>query len=328
VLSRFGYVKTEAQEGVMVGVGHYATAKVITPSFEDMLLLYLSDPAIKGGIDELAESCVGHGGFVTAKAANKLTAEQITSDVNDWLEQINLDEINQIEARELWATGNTITEVIDPNQKWYSYKKRKWNDPSRLTSFKHLPIATFDKLKYVDKIGNIEYYNQRIGAVTQKLHTTKVLHWKWNPLDTRKEHGVGRGLIEVLLRAGRGYTWKDSSGVLHQEFRPSIAETMEEIEDSLRKVLRRYPPRHLIQLAGFDDKSAKSFATKYQNLRVEEDVIVQTKTKAKQSVEVSAIKIDPRSKLDPFVNYFMNLRMLALETPSQKLFLEAGFTEA
>jgi len=57
-----------------------------------MLLYYLSDPAVKGGIDELAESCVGHGGFITAKKVGAMSAESIITDVENWFETINVDE--------------------------------------------------------------------------------------------------------------------------------------------------------------------------------------------------------------------------------------------
>jgi len=298
----FGNKQKESQHGVVVGFG-YTVGKYIEPTFKRMIQYYLCDPNVKGAIDELAETSVGHGFHLTGKN------EQALKIAKDWCEQIDLDNINQNIARELWATGNAFLEKVDPNN---------------LVNVVHLPVSSITKIK-ADVYGNIQAYIQELGGHQKKLSPNRIIHFAWNRIDGSL---IGRGLLEPLLRKGLGYTWKKADGTLQTDYRPSYQEIMEEIEDSMRKVLRRYVPRFVYKFSGFTDDEVNTHARKIKSLRPEDDVIIGVPNKERQDIKVDRLTTDPRSRLDPFIEFFHNARYTALETPTLKLFLEAGFTEA
>jgi len=61
-------------------------------------------------------------------------------------------------------------------------------------------------------------------------------------------------------------------------------------------------------------------------MRPEDDMVVGVRKN--EDMKVVRVGTDPRSRLHPYVEYMHNAMLTALETPSVKLFLEAGFTEA
>lgn len=297
----------ERQTGIIVPLSSsLGYGERISPSFKDMIDYYKTDPNVKGAIDELAETCVGHGFHLTCAEG----FEDALEVAEEWCEEINLDGLNQVIARELWATGNCILEKVDP-------------EPRPLVDIVHLPISSFKHIK-IKQDGTIISYEQRIGGKSNTIPAKRVIHLAWNPIDGK----IGVGLLQPLLERGMGYTWKDASGTTHTEYRPSYREIMEEIEDSMRKVLRRYVPRFVYKFYGFTDDQVSSHASKIKSLRPEDDFIAGIPNKERQELKIDRLTTDPRSRLDPFIEFFHNARYTALETPTLKLFLEAGFTEA
>lgn len=300
-------VKKEVQQGIVTGFGVRYGSKIITPSFANMIDFYLSDPMCKGGIDELSETSVGHGGYFSAK--NK----DVLAYADDYAEEIDLDGLHQTWARELWATGNAITEKVDPDN---------------IRNLVRLPISSFTHIK-ADKFGKITELKQKIDNDEKTWNSgelNRLIHFAWNPIDASL---TGRGLLEPLLRQGLGYTWTGADNVEHDEKRPTFASIIEETEDSMRKVLIRYTPKFVYVFKGFGDDEINAATNKLKVLRPDDDVALNTTGQmGRQDITVTRLATDPRSRLDPFVEYFFNQKVMALETPSVKLFLEAGFTEA
>lgn len=273
-----------------------------------MIDLYLTDPHVHAAIDEHAESCVGYGFELTGK--DNVALEY----AKDWCEINDQDGMNQVLTRELFATGNCILEMIDP--------------PPELKKLRHLPIFSFTKIK-ANAQGNAISYTQKIDSLKATFENgtlNRLIHMQWNPIDNPL---IGRGLLEPLLRDGIGYTWKDTSGTIHTENRPSYREIIEENEDSARLILQRYVPRHVYTFVGVSEDEVTAWAKKIRNLRPSDDIILGLTGKPKsETFEVTRVETDPRSRLHPFFHYFNNAWMTALETPTLRLFLEAGFTEA
>ena len=298
----------EGQQGIVAGYGYQYGSK-LSPSFAEMMNLYRSFPLVKGAIDELAETSVGHGGYFTCKDPEVLRV------ANEFAEEIELDELNQTMARELWATGNTVLEKL-------------FDADGHIIGYVRLPISSFTNIKS-DVYGNIVEVTQTLNGkrhVWREKDLEKLVWLKWNAIDADL---VGVGLLEPLLREGVGYTWTDAEDKVHTEKRPPYASIIEETEDAMRKVLHRYTPRFLYAFHGVSDKRAKAYANQIKVLRPDDDIILSLPEPADRAkVEVERLSTDPRSRLDPFVEYFYNQMITALETPSLKLFLEAGFTEA
>jgi len=276
--------------------------KKITPSFGDMIDYYLSEPHVKSGIDELGESSVGSGFFLTGDNEDALEIAK------GWAHDINLDGMNLIIAREHWATGNVILENVEPNN---------------LQRIVHLPIDSFEKAIADDK-GIISHWLQSVQGKKTKLPIGRLTHMKWNPIGVGV---VGRGLLEPLLRTGMGYEWQDQNGEWQKDYRPPYRQIIEEIEDAMRKILRRYVPRFAFVFRGVDDETVKGHAKVIGGVRPEDDLTFGLPS-AKQELLITRMSTDPRSRLHPYFEYFYNALITGLETPSIRLFLEAGFTEA
>jgi len=284
----------ERQKGVILRLP-YGRPLGIKTNFETQIKYYLSDPHVKGAIDTLAETAVGHGFYIKAED------DDAKACVEEFCEEVDLDGINQNIARELWATGNAILEKVDPDD---------------IQELVHLPISTFHKI-YADPKGKELIYEQKLGTTINRLDPARLIHYRYNRIDASI---TGHGLIEPLINQGVGY----SSG----KRRPAYLQIKEEIEDSMRKVLRRYVPRHAYILKGFKDADVKKHAKTIRDLEPEDDLIIGSPSLAKQDIAITRIATDPRSRLDPFIEYFYDGTITALETPTIKLFLERGFTEA
>lgn len=295
----------EAQQGVVMGAGYQRFGKIIDPAFDLQMDYYLNDPHVRGHIDDLGESSVGHGFFLTAKN------EDIVRRAEDWCETIDLDTKLQVMSKELWITGNSILEMVDP-------------PPSELSKLVHLPISSFKRF-LANEQGVVDSLTQRIEGVEKTLLYSKLVHFCWNRIDASI---WGRGLLYSLVRKGVGYKWKDSAGTWHKDYRPSYMEIKEETEDAMRKVIIKNVPRFVYTFKGLADAKVKMHGQTIRGLRPDDDLIVGLPQQEKTSLEVTRVQIDPRSRLHPYFEHFLNGVYTGLETPSPKLFLEAGFTEA
>jgi len=295
----------ERQEGVVIGAGYTRFGRLVRPAFDTMIEYYLRDPHVRGHIDDLAESSVGHGFHLESK--NK----DVLEFAKDWSRIIDLDTKHQNMARELWACGNVILEMVDP-------------PPRTLQKFIHLPISSVKQF-FTDEYGHVSAIYQQIESNHAVLRYSKLIHLAWNCIDGSL---IGRGLLHSLISSGVGYTWKDSNNVLHKDYRPPYLSVKEEIEDASRKVLIRNVPRHVYAFYGFKDPQVRAHGNTIRGLRPEDDMVVGLPNVKSHKLEVTRVQVDPRSRLHPFFEHFLNGVYTGLETPSPKLFLEAGFTEA
>ena len=300
--------KQETQKGVVVGSTH-EWGKRITPTFIDMIKYMTSNPYVAAGIDELSEASVGSGFYTTAKK------NQVKKTVDDWFEDVDLDSMNRNNASDLWACGNCILEQIDK--------------PPNLNDLIHLPIGSFYKI-YSTKYGKITKYEQDIeGTRTtfEGANVDKLILIKWKCIGTKP---TGVGLLESLLNKGVGYTVKDQSGKEKTVYRPSFREISEEIEDAMRNIVVGYVPLHVFTFYGMQDEWVKGTGNEIKALVAGDKLIIglpQGK-QDKNKLEMQTLETDPRSRLHPFAQYFHNAIITGLETPSVRLFIEAGFTEA
>lgn len=299
----------ETQHGIVVGTTFKAGRRKV-PRFKDMIDYKFSNPYIAAGIDELSEASVGSGFYNTVNDKYP----KVLKFADDWFEEIDLDGMNLDISSDVWACGNSILEQIDPKD---------------LQTIIHLPIGSFDRV-YATKFGKITKLQQNIEGTRQifeKDNLEKLILLSWKKTGTNP---LGHGLLESLLNQGVGYTYKTSENKFKTVYRPCFREIMEEIEDAMRKIIIRYVPRFVYIFTGMDTNWVRTAATEIKSVMVGDDLIIALPSGdiKKNDLRIERLETDPRSRLHPYTEYFHNGIITGLETPSIRLFIEAGFTEA
>lgn len=295
----------------VVGGGFHRRTKRIKPSFEEMIGRYLAEGRIKTAIDEIAGSTTGMGSYTTCSAG----FDEAKAAVDDFCEEIDLDTLSFIMSKDLWACGNTVFKYV--------------YDKGKLVDILRVPISTIKGLKADLRTGRILEIEQRIRTEPPYIIKGKELEdvrcWVWNPIDSGV---IGRGLMEPYCRDGYGYEWKDSGGKWHTSYRPSLAKINEEIEDYMRVAIIRFAPKLMMKLAGFTDEQAENITDDMKDLSWTDDLVVWYGDKESQDLIADTIHTDPRSRMHPHIQHFIDKELIAMETPSVKLLSETGFTEA
>ena len=308
-------MKDASQQGIAVGI-QYTHGKVIKPTFKLMMDYVMKDPHVGAGIDDIAQSSVGLG-FTFSGSDAPHTQDGIDK-LEDFCEENNMDGLNLGIAQDLWATGNAIMEQLEPRQ---------------LEFIKRLPIDSAQRIM-TDEQGNIIALKQyidgkqkwwRLNPHRREIDIKKLYHMAWNTVDARP---IGRGLLHKLVSSGVGYTWTDKNKAIHTEYRPSFMEIKEENDDVMRKIVHRHVSRHVYDFQGSTDEQASQRAQEIDDLRPEDDLVVSSPKIDQQKLVITKVQADTRSRLDAFVQYYWDALLMGLETPTPKLFLEAGFTEA
>lgn len=255
----------------------------------------LKDPMIRAAVDWLAEAAVGMGFYTTAETTAAKEA------VDRFCEDVDLDGLNLIIAREAIATGNSFLEKVEPNA---------------LETLTLLPLSSFKRIAR-DVYGNLKYYEQRWGGETEKLEPERVIHFRWNPVDVA---GFGTGLLSPLVESREYVTKTDTETKTHTV--PPFVRIKAQMEDDMRRILHRYLPRSVYVFEGASDAFVGNVTEAIKNIEPEQDFVVN------QSLEVREVAVDPRARFEGYTTYLENQMIAGLQTPIIKLFTTPGFTEA
>jgi len=263
-------------------------------SFEDMLALYHKDYAVKAVIDFWADQVVGMG-FYTTVNKEYPQAEKVKMLIDDFCEEVNLDNLLQVTAREAIGCGNSFWEKIEPEN---------------LQSVKLIPLISIDKIN-ADKFGKIYNYMQNATYGGTPLEPERVIHFKWNPVAGDL---FGTGLIRCLLET----LTTDS------EDRPALSQMKAKVERLMVEILERYSePDTLWTFEGMSEASLK-LARKEVKTRPR----VRASFVYNKPADVKAVTLDPRARFEYYIDHIVNQYYLGLQSPLPKLFTTPGFTEA
>ncbi len=263
--------------------------------FEECIEAYLKDPSCKAFVDFLADQVVGMGFYTTVNEVYP-HAEEAKRLVDGLCEQVNLDGLLQIGAREIIATGNSFWEKVEP---------------SRLMDLRILPLTSISRIKR-DVHGNIQGYVQSATYGGKTLTPERIIHFKWNPVNGESfGTGVLRPLLEKLTISGG-------------ENRMSFLEMKARIERMLPEIFEKYAgPDELWVFEGVSDEQL----TEYQR-------VIRSKPKAgarfvyNRPADIKTVQIDPRTQFQTYLEHIINQVYLGGQTPLPKLFTTPGFTEA
>jgi len=286
------------KNGVLMPAWRQAYGETRVVSFSDVITAYTRDPSCKAFVDFLADQAVGMGFYTTANKeyAEAKQAKQIVDEFN---ESVNLDELLQIAAREIVASGNSFWLKIEPEH---------------LENLKILPLTGFDDPKAVvrDRYGEVTGYNYAYGDVKKNFPPEKIVHFKWSPVDFS---AFGTGALQVLL------TELSFNG----DKRMSFLEMKARVEKVMPEIFEKYAgPDELWVFAGASDEKL----AEYQRL-------IKSKPKAgarfvynKAEADIKTVAVDPRARYEAYVDHILNQVYLGGQTPIPKLLTTPGFTEA
>lgn len=176
------YGRLQKNQGVLLPAWRQTYGETRIVSFSDVITAYTRDPSCKAFVDFLADQAVGLG-FYTTVNKEYAQAEQAKQIVDEFNEAINIDELLQIGAREIVASGNSFWLTIEPEH---------------LETLKILPLTGFDNPRAImrNQYGDVTGYNYSYGDVKTSFPPEKIIHFKWNPTNFS---AFGTGVLQVLL---------------------------------------------------------------------------------------------------------------------------------
>ena len=142
--------------------------------FSHMLAIYISDPTARAAVDYLADQVVGPGFYTTAELPE---AKEL---VDEFCEQVGLDELLQVAAREIIAFGNSFWLKVVPGE---------------LRDLKPIPITNVRRIHRAPD-GTVLSYELASGGRVVKLGPDEVIHFRWNAVNNE---AFGSGLLRVLV---------------------------------------------------------------------------------------------------------------------------------
>jgi len=266
------------------------TGEVPSVSLENLVQVYLCDPAARAAVDFLADQAVGAGFYTTAELPE---AKALVDSFN---ESVNLDDMLTQTAKEIVAFGNCFWEKIEPEN---------------LERVQILPVTSIDRI-IRDIYGNVLTYKQSFRYGNGMLSRSRIVHFRWNAVDGE---AFGTGILRTLA---------ESLNTATNETRPSFTTMKAGMEKSMTDIMRKYAgPTEVWKFPGLSDDRVSEYASMLKSMpREGARFVVNT------PAEVEVVSVDPRSRFDAYVEHVWNQYALGLQTPLPKLFVTPGFTEA
>ena len=252
---------------------------------------YLTDPTVKAVVDNLVAQVVGSGFYVTVEPPEAKDA------LDDFNEEAAVDEWLQQVCREILYAGNSFT-----------VKPESWRNPTELINLM-LPLSSVKRIRRSES-GEVLEVIQILNGEEIRYKPDEIIHFCWNPVD-RKAFGVG--LLSPLLT-----TRLDSTG----ETVPPLLQIKAQIENDMRKVLNKYPPRFLIRFNVSDDKFENQIKPVLQSLKPGQDFA------SNAEIDVKEMTVSSQMKTEHMLEWLLNQIYLAFGTPLPRLLTTTGFTEA
>lgn len=276
-------------KGVFVPASKLTLGEAPAVTFTKLRDYYLKDPAVMAAVDYIAEMAVGSGFYTTAKT---VSAKQV---IDDFCEEVGMDQLLMVVAKELVWAGNSVVEKITPN---------------RIRGLKVLPLTTFTKVKR-DVYGRVQAYVQSVQGNTIEFNPKEVIHFKINVVNGS---AWGTGILHSLA---------ESYVLDERNVRKPLLDVKAQIETDLPKIIHRYgSPKVIWIFDGASDDATQEYAKAIQNAPVDVDFVTNKK------VETQSLGVDPRMRFAEAITYVENQVIAGLQSPIIKLYTTPGFTEA
>ena len=261
-----------------------------------LLDIYTKDPTARTAVDYLADQVVGAGFYTTADD------EEAKRVVDDFCERVGLDEMLQVTAREVVATGNSFWLKVTADF---------------LEELKPIPPTNVLRI-YRSVDGRLERYELASDGGRVKLPAREIVHFRWNPVNNE---AFGSGILRTLaeeLSIGGG------------EVRMPLYQMKAVMQQAMITQFRKFSaPNELwifpnLPASELDVEREGSVAWHIKNMPPSGARWVTNQAEADVKLAVAE-----RSRgFDSYVRNLMDEYHLGLQTPVLRLFVERGFTEA
>ena len=281
--------------GVVVPAWEARAGEAPPVPFRAMVEVYRCDPTARAAVDFLADQAVGSG-FHTTADGDYARADEAKAAVDGFNEGVNLDGLLQVAAREVVGFGNSFWERVEPG---------------RLEDLRILPIASVDRIRRNSR-GEVQGYVQSAGYGGGTLGPERVIHWRWNPVNSEAE---GCGLLRTLAEPlGTGDGAREPFYRMKARMQQSMMEQFEKFSAPnelwvFPKLSRDDTHAYARQVKKVPRRGAR-FVTNVEGSHVQQ------------------IVADRRQSFDGYVENILNEYIVGLQTPLPKLFTTPGFTEA
>jgi len=227
------YGKLQNRNGLLLPAWRQVYGETRTVTFNDIITAYTRDPSCKAFVDFLADQAVG-AGFYTTVNEEYPQAKEAKQVIDSFNESVNLDELMQIAAREIVASGNSF---------WLK------TEPQNLQDLKILPLTGFDNPTAIkrNQYGTVTGYNYSYGDVKTGFKPEQIIHFCWNPVNFL---AYGTGVFQVLL----------TELCFNGETRISFLEMKARIEKVMPEIFEKYAgPDELWIFAGASDEKLAEY---------------------------------------------------------------------
>ena len=282
-------------QATIVDASPISFSKASDITFEDVLNAYVKDPACSAFVDFLADQTVGMGFYTSCANIEEYgDAEKAKEAVDHFCEQVNLDEMLQVTAREIVASGNSFWEKIEP---------------SRLVNLKIVPLTSIDKIKR-DSQGNVLGYVQSFSDGGKTLQPERIIHFRWNPVN---QEPFGRGILRSLLEPM----------TVNGETRMSFLEMKARVENIMPKIFEKYAgPDEIWSIPGARDDTASTLQNLLRKKPKEGARFVWS---GKEAATISTVQVDPRARYEAYVNHIMGQINMGGQSPVSALLVDPRY---
>jgi hypothetical protein len=283
-------------------------------TFQQQIDAYLTDAAVRSFVDVLAMQAVGMG-FYTTCASDYEMAQEAKDIVDKFNEENEIDDLLQVTAREIVATGNGVWQLFEPGK-----LKKVLRVP--ILSFERIitnEFLTFEETDWSRQKGLKLGYKQVNNYGGKLIAPERLLHFRWNPVDGS---GWGLGVCQILLAQ---YSWREWDANTNQYItrrRPSLFEIKAKLDTDLIEIFEKHAGP--IEAWVAENKAAAQ--------KIESELAKTPKYGGKLvtmgKLEIKTPPLEARSRFESYVEYLWNQFCLGGQTPLPKLFTTPGFTEA
>jgi hypothetical protein len=273
-------------------------------SLADIMQLYYREPVCKTAVDVLAAATVGMGFYTTVNEEYERAAEAKEA-VDNFNEQVSLDELLNDMAKTLIACGNDFWLKITPES---------------LSHFYRLPVDAVEKIERdafqgLNIPGGVIGYKLRSTYGGDTLKPEAVIHWRIN---CPSGSAFGVGVLQVLLH----------TLTLNGDRRPSYAWIKAKVEKVIPKLYEKWAgPDVLVWVPYASRETIKDFERRIKQRPEEGSWLFYGEAKGKgEAPAVYPVTIDPRSRgFEYYIEYMLKQFYVGCQSPVASLFSSPAY---
>ncbi len=281
--------REEATYGAgVLGTVEFRVEERPDPDLAELVEWYKRDNYVKFAVDSIVAR-IGTKYYLVGEEPEVLRL------VDAFLRRNRFVELHLKITRDLVLSGNAFVNTVPPG---------------RIEALHYIPLSSVRRIVRGPDGRPVKYVQHWHGRVAE-LSAEEVWHLRYNPID---EGAFGEGLVNHLARPGMGYQVKGRT-----VRRPPFLEIKERIDNSMRILVEKYPPRSIFRVP----KAAReAFREAYEQAVAGQDLVVDF------DVQQLEVKMDSRTRFYELIDHLDRHVVTGLRNPLIRLITYTGFTYA